>query len=172
MTVTPSSTISMPSENSFKQHAELARNALKTFNAVRQLDSSALPVIKTALNELVNVTVDFTRFIPFFLSHPLFQEIPSLVHSTLEEFFSQHPNFERPSAYPRIVGLHARVQDSIQISAKRGTYPTFLLLSHLIFLAALAAISAANLRPEKGKKTKTSVSFFSSSFIFRLLNLL
>ena len=99
---------------------ELPRSALKAFNAIRLLDAPG--PVKTALYDLVTVTSDFNHFVPFFISHALFQEILSLVHSTLEEFLSQHPDFERPPNYSKIAGLHARVQDSIQLAAKKGMY--------------------------------------------------
>ena len=108
----------MPSESSFKQQAELARSALKNFNAIRQLDAPG--PAKTAFYELANATADFHRFIPFFTSHALFQEIPPAAHIAMEEFLSKHPNFEKPPAYSKVAGLNARVQDALQVSAKRG----------------------------------------------------
>jgi hypothetical protein len=112
----------MPSESAFKQQATLARSALKNFQAISQLDAPG--PTKTAFYDLVNATVDFNRFVPFFVSHALFQEIPPLVHTTLEDFLAKNPNFERPSTYSKIAGLNARVQDSAQTSAKKGEHTT------------------------------------------------
>ena len=126
MSVSPFEPISlnkMPSESSFKQQAELARSALKNFNAIRQLDAPG--PAKTAFYELVNATVDFNRFIPFFTSHVLFQEIPPAAHIALEDFLSKHPNFEKPPTYSKVAGLNARIQDALQTPAKKGKPPSF-----------------------------------------------
>lgn len=120
----PTSTAIMPSESSFKQQAELARAALKNFKAIAQLDAPG--PVKTAFYELFAATVDFNRFIPFFVSHALFHEIPPLVHTALEEFLVKHPNFERPPAYSKLAGLNARIQDSLQVSSKKGEFSLFL----------------------------------------------
>jgi hypothetical protein len=169
-----SSTVNMPSENTFRHHASVAQGALKTFNAIRHLDAPG--PVKTAFNELVSATAAFNNFATFFSSHPLFQEIPPLVLSTLEEFLQKHPNFETPAAYSQIVSLDARIADSRGLSAaKKGTCFTFVLhilvplLTCLTFSFSLAVTSAASLRPEKGKKTASStnkalVSLFSFSF--------
>jgi hypothetical protein len=109
----------MPSEISFKQHVELVRSALKTFHAISQLDAPG--PVKTAFDELVNVTADFNKFMPTFTNHLLFQELPPLVHTALEDFLAKHPTFEKPANYSKVVGLNARAQDSIHISTRRGT---------------------------------------------------
>ena len=60
MSPTPLNVVSvntMPSETSFKHHVELVRSALKTFHAISQLDAPG--PVKTAFDELVNVTADF-----------------------------------------------------------------------------------------------------------------
>lgn len=113
-----SATDNMPSENSFKQHVERTRSALKNFNAIRVLDAPG--PIKTALDELVAITVDFTKFIPFFTSHALFLEVPPAVYLALEDFFDKNSTFEKPANYKAIVGLNARARDSSQTAAKRG----------------------------------------------------
>jgi hypothetical protein len=127
----------MPSENSFKQHAEVARSALKTFNAIRQLDAPG--PVKTALNELVTATVDFNNYVPFFLSHALFQELPPLVHSTLEDFFSKNPNVEKPPLYAKIAGLNARIKDSLQTPAKKGESSFSFDLDSFLYSSALSS---------------------------------
>lgn len=50
----------MPTENSFKQQAELACTMLRNFNMVKSFESPVLT--KTALNELLNATVGFISF--------------------------------------------------------------------------------------------------------------
>lgn len=56
----------MPSENSFKKQADVARDALKAFNAVRSLNAPS--ATKAALSELVEATVCFSiKFLAHFL---------------------------------------------------------------------------------------------------------
>ena len=110
----------MPSENTFKQHVELTRTALKTFTAIRQLDAPG--PIKTAFDELVVLTADFTNFVPFFVTHPLFIELPPLVFSAFEDFLCKNPAFEKPAAYAKVVALNARIKESAS-AAKKGESP-------------------------------------------------
>ena len=151
----------MPSESSLKHQADAARSALKNFNAIRLLDAPG--PVKAAVEELVAATAEFHNFIPFFVNHSLFLEIPPLVYSTLEEFFSKNPNFEKPALYSKIVGLNARVKDTATISAKKGM--SFYLTAFvrnisdwLLPVSWLAAISAANLRPEKKPRAKVTTN--------------
>ena len=94
---------------------------------IQQLDAPG--PVKTAFFDLVAATADFSRFVPFFSSHTLFQEIPAQVHSTLEEFLRKHPNFERPPTYSKIAGLCARAQEASPTTAKKGM--CFVLLFNL-----------------------------------------
>jgi predicted translin family RNA/ssDNA-binding protein len=57
MSISPTAVVKMPSENSFKKQADVARDALKNFNTVRALNAPSLA--KTALSELVEATVSF-----------------------------------------------------------------------------------------------------------------
>jgi hypothetical protein len=124
----------MPSENSFKQHVETVRVALKNFQAIRQLDAPG--PVKTAFDELSNATAELNRFVPFFVTHLSFQELPPLVLSTLEEFLVKNPQFEKPSSFSKLAGLSARAQDSAHTAARRGMYKFFsfflLALTHLL----------------------------------------
>ena len=113
----------MPSETAFKQHAESIRAALKMFQAISQLDAPG--PVKTALDELVNVTAELNKFMPTFTSHSLFQELPPLVHNALEDFLMKHPSIEKPANYSKVAGLNARALDSVQISARRGMSLSF-----------------------------------------------
>lgn len=129
----------MPSDSAFKKQAEIAREALTTFNTIRTLNAPG--PIKTALEELVTATVRFffnfstvwkiinwfslsqiafNNFVPFFVTHPLFQEIPPAVHLAIEDFIAKHPGFDMPASTPRIAGLDARVKDSLVSPAKKG----------------------------------------------------
>lgn len=119
----------MPSESSFKKQAEIAQDALKNFTAVQSFKSPV--VIKAALDELVTSTVAFNSFIPFFLSHPLFQEIPPAVFHVLEKFMHKNPNFDMPSDYAKIVGLDTRIRESLtqQTSLKKGLSLSFIFLA-------------------------------------------
>ena len=123
--LSPTNITIMPSESLFKRHADLARDALKNFAAVRDLNSST--VVKAAIVELIDATVSFNNFVPFFVPHPLFQEIPPAVHSVLQDFLSKHPSFEMPPSFSKVAGLDARVKDFVTNSnGKRGkSFPLF-----------------------------------------------
>ena len=123
MSPTPLNVVSvntMPSETSFKHHVELVHSALKTFHAISQLDAPG--PVKTAFDELVNITADFNKFMPTFTNCSFFQELPPLVHTALEDFLAKHPAFNKPANFSKIVGLNARAQDSIHIASRQGTY--------------------------------------------------
>jgi len=126
----------MPSESSFKKQAALVQDLLKNFTAVQHLKSTL--VLKAAISELIDSTIAFNHFIPFFLAHPLFQEIPPAVFHVLEKFLHKNPNFDMPSGYAKIVKLDARVRDSLTPS--KGTSPFFLCLGILSYLFILFQI--------------------------------
>lgn len=126
----------MPSENSFKQHVDRVRGALKNFNAIRLLDAPG--PIKTALDELVALDIDFAKYTTFFTSHALFLEVAPAVFQTLDDFFTKNPTYEKPPDYKQVVGLNARAAREVaaqSASAKRGTS---LFLSHIIFVSYLS----------------------------------
>ena len=128
----------MPSENAFKKQAELASEALKAFVAVQNLKSTV--IVKAAMTELIDATVGFNTFVPFFVSHPLFQEIPPAVNTVLEKFSIKNPNFDMPPGIAKIAGLDARVRDTM---TKKGQslyplfFPRFLLTLSQTFLSLL-----------------------------------
>ena len=105
----------MPSKNAFKKQAEAASEALKAFVAVQNLKSTI--IVKAAMTELVDATVGFNAFVPFFVSHVLFQEIPPVVHAVLEKLSIKNPSFDMPPGIAKIAGLDACVRDAI-ITAK------------------------------------------------------
>lgn len=133
-----SSKVSTPlahSDTAFFKQTELAREALKTFNAISVLNAPG--PTRIAMEELVNATVRshspilvlypfrtsqvaFNPFVPQFLSHPAFQEIPPKVYNTLEGFFKKHPNFDVPGSYNQLGGLNSRIRDSIRFATKKG----------------------------------------------------
>jgi hypothetical protein len=113
----------MPSENSFKQHIERLRTALKTFNAIRLLDAPG--PVKTAFEELVDLSADMNKFSTFFSNHALFIEVPPLVYDTLEDFFLKNPTYAKPANYHALEGLHTKAKDSAHIAARRGMFPLF-----------------------------------------------
>lgn len=143
----PLNIINMPSESSFKKQAELAQDALKNFTAVQSLKSTAL--IKAAIDDLIDSTVAFNHFVPFFVSHPLFQEIPPAVLHVLEKYIHKNPNFDMPSDYAKVVGLDARVRDSLSQPAPNKK----------------DAVSSTVSRAEKNKKGKLAVCCRSFLFI-------
>lgn len=118
----------MPSENSFKRQADAASDALKVFVSVQNSKSTA--VVKAAMTELIDATIGFNNFVPFFVSHSLFQEIPPAVHTVLEKFSKKNPSFDMPASIAKVAGLDARVRDSMAV-AKRGSSLYF--ISHLLF---------------------------------------
>lgn len=162
-----------PPDSAFLKQAELAQAALKTFTTVQFVKSTA--VVKAAIAELVDSTVLFNSYVPGFVSHPLFQEIPPSVFHVLEKFFHKHPNFDVPINYAKIAGLDARVRDSLNQppSFKNGMclysfLPSF--PSHPFLFSDLVAPTGP--RADKGKKNKTTVRplylfpFFSLSYLF------
>ena len=114
----------MPSESSFKKQAALAQDSLKNFTAVQSMKSTV--VLKAAISELIDSTIAFNHFLPLFLSHPLFQEIPSAVFHVLEKFIHKNPNFDMPSGYSKVVSLDARVRDSLSLPASKGMFYSLL----------------------------------------------
>jgi hypothetical protein len=123
--------VKMPSESAFKKQAEVASDALKTFTAVQH--SSSTMVVKAAVTELIDSTADFNNFVPFFVGHALFQEIPPAVFNTLETFANKNPNFVMPSGIARIAGLDARVKDYLALSKSKKTGKVSFLLLCLSF---------------------------------------
>lgn len=99
------------SESSFKNQVELAREALATFNTVRDLNAPG--IVRSALNDLIDKTAAFNQYVPYFLSHPSFLEIPPAVFSSIENFRTSHPSFEIPPSFAKVSGLDARVRDAL-----------------------------------------------------------
>lgn len=141
---TPDST--MPSEVFFKKQAGRVQKALSNFKLVSSLpDASTL--IRAAMTELVDATVRLFIFLPSpfifsclyqdafngflsHISHPLFQELPISVQTTLDDFLTKNPKFDVPKNFHRIAGLVARIQDSAghtQTPARRSSAPSSLL---------------------------------------------
>ena len=120
----PLSITTMPSESSFKKQADATSEALKTFTAIQ--NSKSIVIVKAAINELIDTTTGFNNFLPFFLSHPLFQEIPPAVFNVLEDFSNRNPKFDMPSSIAKVAGLDARVKDSMAIKNKKGMFPPFI----------------------------------------------
>jgi hypothetical protein len=106
----------MPSESSFKKQVDLARDALKNFNTVKAFKSTV--VARAAMIELLDSTVAFNNFIPFFLKDPAFQELPMAVHTVLEEYSSNNPHFVMPASFSKVVALNTRVKDFILKGSK------------------------------------------------------
>ncbi|KAF8811322.1 hypothetical protein BYT27DRAFT_7208724 [Phlegmacium glaucopus] len=93
----------MPSESSFKKQVQAAHNTLLNFKTVLPLKT--LLLTKPALLKLINSTAAFANFVPFFLTHPLFQEVLPAVHNTIEDFKSKNPDFRLPEDAHKIVNL-------------------------------------------------------------------
>jgi hypothetical protein len=129
----------MPSENAFKKQAELASDALKAFVSVQHVKSTV--IIKAAMVDLIDATVAFNTFVPFFVSHALFQEIPPAVHAVLEKFSIKNPTFEMQPGIAKIAGLAARARDAL---TKKGRHHYSLLLISLTCLPDAPVASRAD----------------------------
>ena len=105
----------MPSENSFKQHVERVRVSLTNFNAIRKLDAPG--PIKTAMDELIALALDFSRYTTFFAAHALFLEIVPATFQALEDCYTKHPSFEKTDEYKQIIGLNARAAKEVAAQA-------------------------------------------------------
>src|SRR5277367_5290977 len=160
----------MPSESAFKKQADIAGDALKTFTAVR--DSKSLIIIRAAISELIDATVAFNNYVPFFVSHPLFQEIPPAVFTVLEDFSKKNPKFDMPSTFINVAGLDARAKDSIAAANKKGMSQFYAIFLSFIFLFSESATSLSVVRADKVgviKKSRTSsVSLYFYFILFYL----
>lgn len=125
----------MPSESSFKKHVDAAREALKNFNTVKTFKSSV--VTRAAMVELIDVTVAFNHYVPFFLKEPAFQEIPTAVYSVLEEYSSSNPSFVMPTLYSKVAALDARVKDFV-LKGTKGTLPLVLVFILLTLFSSFS----------------------------------
>ena len=157
--VDPCSISIMPSESSFKRQAELAQEALKTFTAVRSMKSTT--VVTAAITELIDATVAFNHFVPFFVNHSLFQEIPSAVLKAFEDFIKTNPDFDMPAGIGKISGLDARARDAAA-PPKKGNFLSFSFLFH--YSSPLDSVAAV--APRVDKKTKTTVCPYLVHFVF------
>ena len=108
----------MPSESSFKKQTELVREALKNFMTVRAL--KAPRIVKTAVFDLVNATIALNPFIPFFLSHDLFQELVPAIFAVLNDFMTNNSSFVMPKLMDKIAILNNRVCGSLTQNIKKG----------------------------------------------------
>jgi hypothetical protein len=120
MSTTPLSDDSenMPSESTFRQHADIVRAALAVFNVIKNVD--APKAVKGAFDDLVCSAADFQRFAPFFDTHVLFQELVPATHLSLDAFLSKHPGFEVHALYPKIALLNTRIKEAVQTPVKKG----------------------------------------------------
>jgi hypothetical protein len=118
----------MPSESSFKKHAEIARDALKNFTTVRVLNAPT--IVKTAVFDLIDAVIAFYPFIPFFLTHDLFRELAPTIFNVLNDFAKDNPSFVMPKTMDKVASLNERVQSSI--NPKRGMSLLFFIFLLLI----------------------------------------
>ena len=137
----------MPSENAFKKQAEAASEALKAFVAVQNLKSTI--IIKAAMTELINATVGFNAFVPFFVSHALFQEIPPAVHTVLEKFSIKNSSFDMLPGIAKIAGLDARARDAMMTANFNQTRYAFVLSfsSYSLFIYQRPSLHASTKVP-------------------------
>lgn len=113
------SVFTMPSESSFKKQIELIRESLKNFSAVRNLKAPVL--VKAAINDLIDATIALNPYIPYFLSHDLFQELVPAAYTSLTKFAADYPDFLMPKSMEKVAGLKGRVDGSFaQVIAKKS----------------------------------------------------
>lgn len=172
-------TTSTNSDLAFNKQADAARDALKNFNTISQLNAPGL--IKTAMDELVASMVSvllsfitgladhndgqssFHGFVPHYAATPSFQELPAAAIDALNRFTVKNPTYKLPKSFPTLAGLVARAKDVSPSAVKKGEpsapylFLFFLLIVLLVYLAAIAA-NAASLRPDK-KKGKVGPCF-------------
>lgn len=112
----------MPSESSFRKHAEAARDALTNFTTVRSLKAPI--IVRTAVFDLIDAIIAFQPFIPFFITHELFQEISTSAFNILSGFAKENPSFVMPTTMDKVVAINDRVQASL--TSKKGNFIHFL----------------------------------------------
>ena len=108
----------MPPESSFLNHIELAKGALKRFQAIVVVgyQASTLP----AHEELITVTGDFIKFNLYYINDPRFFKVLVQVYEILEEFFSKNPTYKKPLTYNKVMGLFNRSKIIAAEAAKKG----------------------------------------------------
>jgi hypothetical protein len=131
-----SKTTTTNSDLAFNKQADAARDALKNFNTIAQLNAPGL--IKSAMDELIMVMVSplfitsfiqvdrdvektaFNSFVPHYVVQPPFQELPLAALDAINLFTAKHPSYKLPKTFPNLVGLVARVKDTPVSAAKKG----------------------------------------------------
>ena len=97
---------------------------------------------------LTTFQVAFNSFVPHHVSHPFFKELPPAALTAINSFSTKHPDYEMPAALPRLVGLVARVKDSLQGPAKKGKSSWLSSLSFSYFVLSCNECSQPS--PRKG----------------------
>ena len=130
MSLNPDNISIMPSESSFKKHAEIAHDALTNFNAVRSLKSPV--IVKTAVFDLIDAIIAFHPFIPFFLTNNIFQELLTSAYNTLCSFAKDNPAFVMPKSMDTVASINDWVQNSF--TSKRGKRYSLMSFSFILFI--------------------------------------
>jgi hypothetical protein len=122
----------MPSESSFKHQIEQTRSVLAKFEAIAAVGFPA--ATQPALDEVITVTNDFHKFIPFFVNDPRFFEAPLQVYKVLEEFFAKNPTYPKPTTFGKVTWFFNRSKSTTASAsaAKKGVSILFLKLSFLL----------------------------------------
>ena len=118
MSLNPVNISIMPSESSFKKHAEVTHEALKTFTMVHLLKS--LVLIKTAIFDPIDAIITVYPFIPFFLTHNLFQEISTSAFNVLSSFAKENSSFIMPKTMDKVTAINDCIQGSL--TSKKGLF--------------------------------------------------
>ena len=118
MSLNPVNISIMPSESSSKKHAEVTHEALKTFTMVHLLKSPVL--IKTTVFDLINTIITVDPFIPFFLTHNLFQKISTSTFNVLSSFTKENYSFIMPKMMDKVTAINNCIQGSL--TSKKGLF--------------------------------------------------
>ena len=114
-----SSLARMPSENTFKAQADLARAYLRAFQAISEV--GAPEVVSSSLELLSNTVADFHKFIPFFDNHPLFIETVTATYTAIDGYLKKNPTIDKPVGFPRITGMYTTAKN-FSAANKRGWF--------------------------------------------------
>ena len=148
----------MPSKSSLKKQVDSTHKALKNFNAVKSFKS--LVIVRAAIIKLIDITIAFNQYTPFFLKEAAFQELPTAVCTFLDDFSSKNPSFVLPLFYPKIATLEACVKEYV-LNKKKGM---FLILSFLFGLIGLFPESVPS-TPHADRTCKACITIHSSVYI-------
>ena len=114
-----------------QKHMELICDALKNFATIKSFNSPGL--VKTAIDNLITMTIALNPFIPFFLSHDLFQELPPAVFNCLTDFTNENPSFVMPKSMHKVAMLNNCMKGSLSQTLTKKSM-SFSLFAFWVFI--------------------------------------